>query len=131
MTRDPPDFETDSPRPAWFGEAVASLNEVSRLPANWDSYGASPIRHSSGMAAMKLLSRVASETTPRPSIVPTVRGTVMLEWHTRGIDLEIEVLGPGQLHVAFEDIHSDVAWESDIGLDVTRVVECIERLSSN
>jgi hypothetical protein len=130
MTRDPPDFETDRPRPAWFGQAVASLNEASMLAANWDSYGAPAIRRSSSLAALKLLAQITTQTTPRPSIVPTNRGTVMLEWHTRGIDLEIEAIGPGKFHVAFEHLGGTDAWESEVGADVSILVQCVERLSS-
>jgi len=30
-------------------------------------------------------------TTPPPIIVPTVRGGIQLEWHTKGIDIEVYV----------------------------------------
>ncbi len=122
-------LESESLLPSWFRYTVASLDELARLPANWDSYGAMRIRHSSILATVGLLASIAREDTPSPSVVPTNRGTVMLEWHVRGIDLEVEVFGPGRLHVAFEDVSDGTQWEAEIGSDLTRLVECVEPLS--
>jgi hypothetical protein len=40
------------------------------------------------------------------------------------------VLGPGRLHVAFEDARAGVEWDAEVGTNLTRLVECVERLST-
>ncbi len=121
--------EYEGPLPDWFQDAIASLNELAGLPANWDSYGAGRIRHSSIIATVELLLCIMRDDTPVPCLVPTNRRAVQLEWHTRGIDLEVEVRGPGRLHVAFEDARDGSEWETDVGSDLSQLVHCIERLS--
>ena len=114
----------------WFPDAVASLDELAHLPVNWDSYGAGTIRHASILATLELLLRIMRENTPLPALVPTNRRTVLLEWHARGIDLEVEVHGADRLQVAFEDSRDGTEWEAELGSDLTRLVECVERLSN-
>jgi hypothetical protein len=121
--------EYEGPLPGWFQDAIASLNELARLPVNWDSYGAGKIRHSSIIATVELLLCIMRDDTPVPALVPTNRCTVQVEWHTRGIDLEVEVRGPGRLHVAFEDAHDGTEWDADISSDLSQLVNSIERLS--
>lgn len=116
--------------PRWIETVVAALDELGGLPDNWDSYGAQPIRHASLLAAVELLANVMHEETPLPTAIPTNRGTVQLEWHTRGIDLEIEVRGSGRLHVMFEDSRRGTEWEGDVGADLTRVVKFIHQLTT-
>ncbi|RPI87568.1 MAG: hypothetical protein EHM42_05090, partial [Planctomycetaceae bacterium] len=79
--------------PRWMEPVLAALDNLGRLPENWDSYGAVPIRQASLWAAVELLADVMHDETPLPTAVPTSHGAVQLEWHTRGIDLEIEVRG--------------------------------------
>jgi hypothetical protein len=122
-------IECQGSLPKWFQEAIASLDELGELPANWDSYGAKRIRHSSILAAIELLFCVMRDETPAPAVVPTNRGTVMLEWHTQGVDLEVEVIGPGRLHVAFENTGEGTEWEEEIGSNLSHLIECIDRLS--
>ena len=69
------------------------------------------------------------ESSPAPAVIPTNHGTVLLEWHRGGIDLEIDVLGPGRFHVVAEDASLGTEMESDIGSDPTEIVRYLERLS--
>ena len=112
-----------------FSTAIASLKELARLPENWDSYGAERIRQSSILATIKLLFCIMLDDTPVPALVPTNRRTVLVEWHTRGIDLEVEVLAPDRFHVTFADAWDGSEWEADIGSDQSQLVQSIERLS--
>ena len=120
---------SSGPLPNWFQDVVAKLNGLSALAANWDSYGAKRIEGSSIRAAAELLLRIAGPQTPAPAIVPTNQGTVILEWHTRGVDLEIEVFNADRQHVAFEDAQQGNAWELDVSADLSQLVDAINRLS--
>lgn len=119
----------EGPMPAWLPAVVARLDELANLPPNWNSYRAADVRQSCLLAAVELLVAIMRDNSPTPAVVPTNRGTVLLEWHKRGIDLEIDVLGPDRLHVVAEDASSGIEWESDVGADLTKIVRFIERLS--
>lgn len=113
--------------PPWFYRVVSKIVDLHQLNDNWNSYGAKRVRPSSIGAAIEFLGRVTREETPEPIVVPTARGTVLLEWHTGGIDLEIDVLNSGTADVVFEAAGEVV--ERRVGADVTPVAHWIERLS--
>ena len=63
------------------------------MQENWDSYEASPIHESAILRAFNILSEIVnpSFSLPAPSVVPTAKGGIQLEWHRNGVDLEIEI----------------------------------------
>lgn len=79
------------------------LNDLANLSANWDSYGAKRIDTLCIRTAFNVLASVMREDTPAPWIVPTPDGHVQFEWHTQGIDLEVEVSSAVSIHVSYED----------------------------
>ena len=99
------------------------LDELVNLPPNWDSYGGLPAIPPCALAAAKLFSGIMQ--APKmpfimPEIVPTNRGTIMLEWHFRGVDLEIDVLGTDRFHVCAEE--DGIVDEFDATTDLTEIV---------
>ncbi|MBI2930470.1 MAG: hypothetical protein HYY16_02365 [Planctomycetes bacterium] len=72
------------------------------LPANWDTYGSRVIDPRVVYHALMLLAQTMGTRTPPPQVVPTSRGHIQLEWHRRGIDLQIEVTPSGRFIAAFE-----------------------------
>jgi len=113
------------PLPNWLSQTDQALQELLRLPPNWNSYGAQPIIPGNVTAAQDLLRAIVQPETPQPSVVPTVSGGVQLEWHTGGIDLEIEIQGPGQFHVWLEDPQENLELD---GAEVSRLSEICARL---
>ena len=91
--------------PIWLGRVVDRLGHITRLPANWDSYGARPIAVAAIKSALELLGEIMSDDLPSPDIVPTVSGGIQIEWHIVGIDLELEVSAEGKRAIFFEDSH--------------------------
>lgn len=84
---------TNRPLPAWLRNVLAELDDLSRLPPNWDSRGAVVPSPAAIRGAIDLLALIMRDDTPPPTIVPTARGTLQLEWHRRGMDVEIEIVG--------------------------------------
>lgn len=70
-----------------------TLQKLSELGPNWDTYGAKPITEQALKAAMEITGIIANKP---PSIVPTVEGGIQLEWHTCGHNIEIEIGPDGQ-----------------------------------
>lgn len=83
-------------RSGWLMQTVKSLVNLLSLQPNWDSYGALPIDPKKAGFALSVLTQLMGNQTPPPTVVPTVSGSIQLEWHMKGIDLEIEVSSPTQ-----------------------------------
>jgi hypothetical protein len=62
-------------------------------------------------------------------VVPTARGGIQLEWHTRGIDLEIELAVPEGIHVLYEDAAGEEEWELEPGASRERLASLMAHLS--
>jgi hypothetical protein len=121
--------EIEGEPPEWLESIGKSLSEILDLRQGWDSYGAKPISPQCVGAALDILLRVMREDTLPPSVVPTSPGGIQLEWHARGIDLEIEILSPTRVRGLFEDLRTGIEWEADLSFDQTRLTEAIGRLS--
>lgn len=120
-----------SPFPGWLGSAKNRLEELGTLPPDWNSYGAKPVSALARTAAYGLLRQLAGPNTPKPALVPTSDGSVQIEWHTRGIDLEIRVLSSTRISICFEDLYGDVApMEDELQYDLTALGEAIQVLSN-
>ena len=122
-------IEQEDEKPAWLVPAAQAMSEIMNLPVNWDSYGALPVRLTAILSALELLFEIMQANTPAPTVVPTVQGSVQLEWHTHGIDLEIEILSPGRLSVYYEDHEQHTEWEGEITSDLTRLSDVLFELS--
>jgi hypothetical protein len=94
-----------SERARWRRDALEKLRRLAALEPNWDSYGACPISGAVVMVVEDLLDVVALPKAPEPAVVPTPEGGVQLEWHIRGLDLEVEVApsATGTLLVSLDD----------------------------
>ena len=77
------------PLPAWFDFLMQGLVDLLTLPPNWDSYDARPIEYDLVQQALQFTNGVLRPFSPAPSVVPLSSGGLQLEWHRKGIDLEI------------------------------------------
>lgn len=115
--------------PAWLGNADEDLIRLLRLPHNWDSYGAIQVSKENAIAALNLLINVVEERTPKPAFIPTNQGSVQLEWHTGGIDLEIEILSPHRFFLSFENSNTGETLEKEItAMNISPIVDCLGTL---
>ena len=121
--------------PPWFGAVAARISEILDLPPNWDSYGGHEIDPDCIRAALWLLFRIMRDDTPAPSVVPTSTGSVQLEWHESGLDVEIEVVGPYRYEALYANRHTGAEWERTIEFDLrvlsARVGELSPQARSN
>lgn len=101
------------PEPASVSATVQALSRLLSLPAGWDSYDSPQISPACVAAANGLARDLLSDGVPAPAVVPTSAGGVQLEWHTRGIDLEIEVHEDGRVSACFADQRTGAAWQLD------------------
>lgn len=114
--------------PAWLLPTIQSMASLLSLPANWNSYGARPIDPRDVVLALDLLDRTMQPDTPPPAVAPTARGGLQLEWHLRGIDLEVEPLAQDQVHVFYED-QGRAEMEDELGANLAPLAETLAELS--
>ena len=115
--------------PEWLATTASELVGLLHLAPNWDSYGARRIDFGQVGSALRVLASIMKDDTPPPTIVPTNRGGVQLEWHTRGFDLEIETVTAQSYLVSFEDSRTGEEWEREVKSDFAPLVACIDRLT--
>lgn len=121
-------FELKAPEiPQWAEPVAQRLADLASLSADWDSYGASSVDPDAIAQTIELLLAVMKDDTPVPTIVPTNRGRVMVEWHTRGVDLEVTALPGGRFHVSFEE--NGDAWDETLSSDLSRLDAAVSRLA--
>lgn len=82
-------------------EARRQLANIKYLERDWDSYDAAAISPVSCRWAEYLLDEILEWGGSEPWVVPTSSGGVQLEWHEKGIDLEVEIALDGSFDIFF------------------------------
>jgi len=114
--------------PKWLNNLLDELTALSRLPPNWDSYGARAIDPQAARTTAQFLCSALREDAVPPKLVPTVRGNIQLEWHTDVADLEIEVGPQGPSSAYFFNRRTGEEWEEETTADLTSIVNRIVAL---
>jgi hypothetical protein len=114
---------------AWVTPTVSRLANLLSMPQGWDTYGAPPVDLGCIKAAITVVLPLMYDGTPAPAVVPTSGGGVQLEWHTRGIDLEVEIRSPSRISACFEDQHTQSAWDIERLYDFGRLRDALRELA--
>ena len=120
----------DDNTPAWMASVTERLNTLLSLPKNWDSYGAPPITREAVDRVVAVLESLASSITPTPSVGPTPEGGVQVEWHERGVDLELRSDSDGRLYAFFQNADPDLTWDDEL-LDESVAAPWFEHLAGD
>jgi len=115
--------------PEWLKETEETLRGFATLPEGWDSYGAKSIEPHVVDAAIELLHRIVQHNTLKPSVVPTNRGGIQIEWHIQGLDIEIEMTPHGVIRLFYDNPQEDAEEEFELGLDLTPLTDLISKVS--
>ena len=114
---------------AWLGSAAEQLARIAALQEDWDSYGAPPISRARIVAACDLIQAVADDRAPAPTLVPTPEGSIQLEWHSHGIELEVLMLSDTEMEVSFEDLLGELPeYEEVLSFDLTLLSKYVRLL---
>lgn len=76
--------------PPWKAATEKAFAELATLEKNWDTYGGLPIDPDHIRAARFILDNVMVNDSLPPSVAPTSKGGVQLEWSGGGMEVEIE-----------------------------------------
>lgn len=121
--------EIEGEPPSWMPTTVDALGRLLSMPHGWDSYGAPQVDPACVASAIEIALTVMHARTPSPAVVPTTSGGVQLEWHTRGIDLEIEIRSPSRISASFEDQRKNTAWDAERLFDFSRLRDALREMA--
>jgi len=114
----------------WFSHVAHDLQEILKLPDNWDSYGARRIdKQLVFYAASKVLAPCMQTNTPPPTTVPLNKGGIMFEWHREGIDLEVRVEAPGSVFMYYFNEQSRKEVDQQLSFDLSPLRIAINELT--
>lgn len=117
-------------RTDWQREAERRLNEVIRLPVGWDGHQGKPVETTIASYAFTLLEALlAMPGVPLPAITPLSYGGLVLEWHRKGWDVEMEIDAPSSHHLYTRELGSNTEKEFWLGLQLNELREVIRRIS--
>ncbi|HEV7671546.1 MAG TPA: hypothetical protein VGS22_23755 [Thermoanaerobaculia bacterium] len=98
--------------------AAQRVVRLLNMPPDWDSYGSKSIDRQKAMTALNIVAVALEVGAPMPAIVPTIDGGVQLEWHRRGVDLEIRATSGTSAEVFFEVLATGETREAEIRPDL-------------
>jgi hypothetical protein len=105
----------------WRFSAEHRLVALSRLKKGWDGHSASPVNRDALEFAAQVIAAFMQPRVPAPAIVPLADGGVQIEWHRRGWDLEISVLGPNNIYVYAYELASQSEHELEVSTDLSPI----------
>lgn len=116
------------PQFAMLDDTVEALVGLLRLEDGWDSYGARRVEPRAVSAGLHVLLETMPPHLPPPAVVPTSTGGVQFEWHTGGIDLEVEIGPSGDVSTFMEDQQTGLIEETDSTADLQPLVTAFAKL---
>lgn len=115
----------------WSRIVERRLNEIVKLPFNWDGYGASSISYPTAVFTHEVIRRICNEGLVPPTILPSPCGGVQIEWHLGDYHLELLVAEPRKSYGWFssEGDESDGV-EEEFDSDFTVVGKWVAEISN-
>ena len=117
------------PQPQWLRPTIQRTLILLWDDDNWND-GTKPIEPAAVANLLSLLVFILDDTAPTPTIVPTWRGGVQAEWHTNGVDLEIEVDPTEPAQYFFFSHTNEEEYEEPVAGNLEQLVGLAGRLSS-
>ncbi len=100
----------------WLNDLLQTLTYLANLEPGWDDGTALPIDGEIVKLAKEFVSSdlVVTLNVP-PNIVPTIDGNIQIEWHTKKVDLIIELSKNANTSFYFYDNESGIETEALVG----------------
>jgi hypothetical protein len=112
----------------WHEGFLNRLSELTKLPKNWDGYGAGPVSFHVANFAASMVSSACPHHVQEPQVVPGSNGDLQVEWHSLEYDVELQVLAPYQVHAT--RYFDDECEEMDLTNDFTTVAAWLDDLEN-
>jgi hypothetical protein len=112
----------------WYEALKDRFNHLTALPVGWDGYGGRPVSFSCAVFAANVLEQLCDAELLPPQIVPGSDGTLQLEWHVAGVDVEIDILGPNEVVATRYDANLGLDDRYELSTDFRPLVSWIDDL---
>jgi hypothetical protein len=116
--------------PDWTSKAAQRFVDLIRLPEGWDGHKGRPVLPPVADYAYQLLQKLMLQPgLPLPSITPLAYGGIMLEWHRRGLDVEIEIDAPACHRVYICEIATGTEQHFQLGPRLDRLRDVMTKVA--
>lgn len=115
---------------SWLQALMPHLQELVRLPIGWDGYRGRPTSFACASFTAQILVRLCREDLAPPALVPGSDGSVQIEWHENGYDVELDVQAPNHVIAKRYDLVSDQDEEIPLSNDFTDIIGWIDALTA-
>lgn len=121
-------FEVPYHRSCWMDASLARLDYLTSLDRGWDGYDGQPVSYTCASFAASIMEAVCVDHVPAPSLVPGSDGTVQMEWHMAGYDIEVLVRGINDVIAVRYSYQTDEEEVVELKSDFSILVEWIDDL---
>lgn len=111
----------------WLMPTILRAGRLLALPSGWNRQGAPPVDPLVLQNAINTLGSFMQSESALPQWTPTREGGAQLDWHERGVDLEIVFAPNDQTEVAFVDHEKQIA---DFDGSVNETLDQLRRVFS-
>jgi hypothetical protein len=113
---------------SWHETFLKRLAVLTKLPDNWNGYGAGPVSFHVSNFAANMVASACPHHSQEPQIVPGADGDLQIEWHSLEYDIELHVRAPFDV-VATRCAGEEVE-EIHLSADFTVVAEWLNDLEN-
>ena len=115
---------------SWQQALSPRLEELVRLPNGWDGYRGRPISFACARFTAQLLVHLCREDLAPPALIPGSDGSVQIEWHENGYNVELDVRAPNNVLAKRYNLLSDEDEEISLSNDFTDIMGWIDTLTT-
>lgn len=113
----------------WMRELADRFEGVVSLNIGWDGYTAVPVSFATAQFAAQIIERLCVPHVPAPNIVPGSDGSLQIEWHVGGYDIELDVIEPLKVEAYRLNQQTSVEDEIEIESDLTEIATWISEVA--
>lgn len=116
------------PNSNWIQTLRNRLDEISSLPNGWDGYFGRAVTFTNALFAANLINRLYRKDISPPSLVPGGDGTIQIEWHEGGYDIELDIAEPYLVYASRHSIITGTMEEITLDNDFTIVSQWLDQI---
>lgn len=114
----------------WMKELTSRFDEIVGLSKGWDGYVGLPVSFSTAQFAAQMIERLCVPGVPAPSIVPGSDGSLQVEWHVGGFDIELDVTAPLEVEAYRMNRQTGEEDELEVESDFAQIAQWISEIAN-
>ncbi len=119
----------DNHNSRWMKELAERFDDIVGLSKGWDGYAGEPVSFTTAQFAAQMIERLCIPDVPAPSIVPGSDGSLQVEWHVGGFDIELDVTAPLAVDAYRMNQNTGAEDELEVESDFTQIAQWISEVA--